>query len=314
MTLAAQELGVRGIDVGGLEGLEHPAQEGELRGLRRDQHVQLPVVQLRLRQHDHPAAVRLGVAYRDGVAGHVVELAVHGHREPRRLPGGQGPQGCVQVDGVAPDELGVIRDPVRVRVEPEAGDAEERLAVHVGDVDQPLGPLHGQLGGRERIGRDPEHASEVVAAPTGDQGQRRVGALEHGGERAQQAVAAERADGFALLDGHRGLLCGVLDAAGGHGPVGRPEAVKCLVDGRKRLQRLAPGRGRVHQQREAAAQRSATAARARSAAAAPRASPRKCACVSTFCTCARSSSSSPIRRSAWGSSRSSGSSTSRTSC
>ena len=171
-----------------------------------------------------------------------------------------------------------------------------------------------RASGRGRVGGHPEYAGEIVAAPARNEGERRITTLEHARQRAQQAVAAHGRHGLLLICRAAGFLGGVLDAAGDHRTVLRPEAVELGVHGGQRLQRPTPGRGRVDQQRKAPAHSAVAAARARSAAAAPRSSPRRWALLSTLLDvgCGEQLVADQARRG--GSSRSSGSSTSSTSC
>jgi hypothetical protein len=57
-----------------------------------------------------------------------VALPVDGDGEVRRMPRGERAQARVQVDQVAVDQLGLVREPVRVGVEPAARDPEEAVA------------------------------------------------------------------------------------------------------------------------------------------------------------------------------------------
>ena len=130
-----------------------------------------PVVELGVGQQVHAAAVGLRVADGDRVAAHLAPLAVHGHAEGCGFPGGQRPQRCIEVDGVAPDQPGVVGDAVGVRVEAQAGDAHVRDAVGLGDVEQALLALDRDARRLAHVARDPEHAGQVVASPRGNQGE-----------------------------------------------------------------------------------------------------------------------------------------------
>ena len=66
------------------------------------------------------------------------------------------------------------------------------VALDVRHVDEALLALDSEPRRLAGVGRDAQHAGEVVAAAAGDDGQRAVRALERAGEGAQQPVAAER--------------------------------------------------------------------------------------------------------------------------
>ena len=154
-----------------------------------EQDVELAVVELGVGEEHHAAAVGTGVpdlprSSRPARARSASTVTVSAPAAE-----GERPQGRMGVHGVAPDQPGLVGDPVGVRVEAEARDSHERRAVHVGDVDQPLialGSDAGRLGGDHR---HPEYASEVIAAPAGDERERRLAAAQRGGERPQQPVA-----------------------------------------------------------------------------------------------------------------------------
>ena len=307
------------VDVRPLERLGQLAQEAELRASFGHDHVQLAVVELRVGEHEHAAAVGLRVADRDRVAGELVALAVDSDGEARRLPGGKRAQRRVEVDGVALDELGLVGDPVGVRVEPEAGDPDERRAVHArprrAAARVPPRPLARRPPGRS--GRRARARSRCPARRGGSPAAR-ARPLSAPGERAHEPVAAQRGHGLPGLGGARRLLGGVLDAARvdravrgrrarsssrctpGARSSARPPAEAGFTSSAKRRLASLGGRG------ARLAARSAPPLRARRRAGAP--------LLELLDVGARSSSSSPTRRSAWGSSGSSGSSTSSTSC
>ena len=225
---AAQELRIGRVDVSGLEGLgTRPRRNESFEASFEMSTSSMPSSSSASGSTIHAAAVGLRVADRDRVAARVVALAVDAHAELRRLPRRERAQRGVQVDGVAPDQLRLVGDPVGVGVEAEAGDADVRRAVDVGDVDQPLGALHRELG-RGSVGSVgiPSTRARSLPRPQGITARAAASALERAGERPQQPVAAERGHGLALGGGACGLLGGVFGAARGHRPVGRVEAVQ----------------------------------------------------------------------------------------
>jgi hypothetical protein len=184
-----------------------------------------------------------------------VTAAVHGDDEAGGLPRGERAQRGVEVDGVALDHPGPVGDPVGVRVEAKARDAQVGGAVHARHVQEPLAAPHRHARGLGRVARDAQHPGEVIAAPAGDQRHRAASPLESAGDRTQQAVAPDRGNGLARRASPSGLVGGVLDAARGDSPVRSAQAVELGDHRRKRLERPAPARGRVDEQREAATHR-----------------------------------------------------------
>ena len=97
---------------------------------------------------------------------------------------------------------------------------------------------------------DAEDAGEVVAAPAGDDPERRLGAGHRAADRADQPVAAHHHRHLAGLDRPQRLLDPVLEALGALHAEVDPARVERLLDPRQQLQRLAAGRGGVDQQRQ----------------------------------------------------------------
>ncbi len=125
-------------------------------------------------------------------------------------------------------QLRLVGDPVGVRVEAAAGDAEEAAAVDLADVDL------ARLAGREQADRrldlvgDPEHPGEVVAAPAaGSAPMRRPGAGERAADLADQPVAADHDRDLAGRGRRRGP-----PRSRARGPVGQHGA---MLRGRRRV-------------------------------------------------------------------------------
>ena len=85
--LAADEAEVRIVHVRAVEELGEAAQEVQLRRRAREHHVEEPVVQLGVRDHEHASPVGLRVRDDHRVAGDLMALSVNRHLEGAVLPG-----------------------------------------------------------------------------------------------------------------------------------------------------------------------------------------------------------------------------------
>src|SRR5437764_966633 len=75
----------------------------------------------------HTTAVSLAVRAPDAVAGdHERAATIERQLERRWAPADERPQRAVRVDEVPPDQPRLVGDPIGLRIEPAAGDAEER--------------------------------------------------------------------------------------------------------------------------------------------------------------------------------------------
>jgi hypothetical protein len=98
---------------------------------------------------------------------------------------------------------------------------------------------------------NPERAGEVVPAPGRHHAERRR-AAQRAGELADQAVASERHDDLAAPGRIARRVGGMGHVPGLHDPVLGTRRGERLPQVGQDPQRLAPGRGGVHQDREAA--------------------------------------------------------------
>ena len=88
---------------------------------------------------------------------------------------------------------------------------------HQPEVHRPGVPLGEHAAGAGRIGRDLEHAREVVAATAGEHAEHRAGQLaQRVGEHADEAVAAQRRDGLAGLRRFTSELARMVEVARVH--------------------------------------------------------------------------------------------------
>ena len=117
------------MDVVALEDRGQRPQEPQARHVGDDHELEQAIVEPRVGSELHATAVAAGVGDRDRVADDRAWLAVvDGDRERGGAPPRQRSHRAVGVDEVAADQLGLVGDPVGDRVEPAAGDPDERPA------------------------------------------------------------------------------------------------------------------------------------------------------------------------------------------
>ena len=161
---------LRLVDVRALEHLRHQREQEPPLGHVGERHdLEQAVVELRVRGRVHPAAVRLAVRRADAVAGdHVTAAAVERQLESGRPPRRECADRAVRVHQVAAHEPRLVGDPVGLRVKPAARDPDERPPVDLAEVDRADDARREHVDRGDRVGRDPEHAGEVVAAAAGE--------------------------------------------------------------------------------------------------------------------------------------------------
>ena len=187
----------RVVDVRALEHLRQAAQEARACDASRDQHdVEQAVVEPRVGREVHAAAVDAGVRHGDASSPRTSRaLAVDVDARSARASSAAARAARRRRRRASPSRAGASLA-IRLASEskPQRGDAEERAAVDVADVDRALArrrrsPSHG----RDRVERDPELAREVVAAAAGEDAEHGAGAVAQlAGDRADEPVAAER--------------------------------------------------------------------------------------------------------------------------
>ena len=238
------------LDVGALEHLGQVTHEAQLADLADDDDVEFGVVQLRIRRDEHPAPESPAVGDRDRVAAEANPLRADPDREAGGLPAQQRAQCGICIDEIAAQEVGLVRDSIRFRVEADAGNAEEPLAVGLADVD-----LTALSRGDDRhrllwVLGDTEYTGEVVTATAGNDPERRFGAGQGTAYRAHQTIAAHHHGDLTRLDGAKGLFDAVLEAFGALHAEGEASSVESLLGPWQQLQGLPSCRGRIDQQRQ----------------------------------------------------------------
>ena len=250
-TSAARSTPISGCSV--VAAVEHLRQDGgeeaQLADLTQRDDVEDGVVQLGVGSDEHAPAVGAVVGNRDPVAAELAALAVERERERGLPPADERAQRGVGVHEAALDPLRLVGDPVGVRVEAAARDAQEALAVDLADVDlaQPSGAEH--LHGAVDVVRDAEHPGQVVPAPARNHAEARPRPGEHAADLPDEAVAAHHDRHLTRLPGRSRLTAAVLDALGEHAakldPASAQRALRC---GEQLADTPAAGRGVDEQQ------------------------------------------------------------------
>jgi peptidyl-prolyl cis-trans isomerase B (cyclophilin B) len=241
-----------------LEDLRQVRQEAQPRHAFDQHDVEEAVVEQRAGRDLHATTVVARVRRGDRVAGELDALAwgIELDLEADRPPGGERTERAIGVDEVPEPRRRLVGDAVGLAVEAGAGDAYERPAIDLSEVQRTRLPVRDHLARRKRILRYPKDAREVVAAAAGQDPEDRARHLaQRVGRSAGEPIPAEDDGELPGVRRRAGERAGVIEVAGLLVANGKPAAAQRLHDLRCHTAGTSAAGGRVDDQANRAGSR-----------------------------------------------------------